>query len=343
MKKLLALFFIATMIISCTKIADNNNENFIACSGVFILNEGNFNSSNGTLSYFSYDSSKIFNDMFYNINGRTLGDVPNSMTVSGDNAYIVVNNSEKIEVVNSSTLESLATIRGLVSPRNIAIINESKAYVTSIYSDQLSVLDLTQNTVSNYINIHRSSESIIISGNEAFVANWMGGNEVMVINTLNDKVVDSIKVGFEPESMVLDKNKMLWVLCNGGWQRNNFAELVGINTITHRVEKDFIFTTKTESPTCLQIDGSGETLYYLENGVRKMSISASSLPSSVFISDTNHFFYKIGINPANGDLFATDAVDYQQLGYVLIYDKDGTLKSTLTAGIAPAFIYFKLD
>ena len=54
----------------------------------------------------------------------------------------------------------------------------------------------------------------------------------MVIDNTTDEVIDSIEVGIEPESMVIDKNNMLWVLCNGGWTRENFAELDGINTIT---------------------------------------------------------------------------------------------------------------
>ena len=59
----------------------------------------------------------------------------------------------------------------------------------------------------------------------------------MVINTINDVVVDSIEVGAEPESMAIDKNGMIWVLCNGGWMRQNNAELIQINSLTNAVEK----------------------------------------------------------------------------------------------------------
>jgi hypothetical protein len=171
----------------------------------------------------------------------------------------------------------------------------------------------------------------------------MGGNEVMVINNVSDKLVDSIEVGIEPESMVIDKNNILWVLCNGGWARNNFAELIGINTVSNLIEKKFVFPTKVASPSCLHIDGAGETLYYLESGVRRMNIGASVLPSAPLIPEAGHYFYKIGINPLNSDIFITDAVDYQQQGYVMYYKNDGTLGSIQTADIIPGSICFKLN
>src|SRR5665648_62997 len=118
MKKLAALIFLFPIVVSCTKISNNPTGSFLTGSGVFILNEGNFRWGNGSLSFYSYDSSKIYNDLFHTINGRPLGDVPNSMKTIGDKAYIVVNNSGKIEVINSNTLESLTTINGLISPRN---------------------------------------------------------------------------------------------------------------------------------------------------------------------------------------------------------------------------------
>jgi YVTN family beta-propeller protein len=343
MKKNLFFILLSVAIVSCTKVKDDPTGSFLTGSGVFILNEGNFRAGNGSLSFYSYDSAKIYNDLFNNINGRPLGDVPNSMEINADNIYIVVNNSGKIEVINRNTLESVKTITGVNSPRNISFINDSKAYITSMYSDSVAIINVSDKTLSGYINIRRSSEAIVISGSKAFISNWVGGNEIMVINTDNDKVVDSIKVGVEPESMVVDKNNMLWVLCNGGWARENFAELIEINTVTNIIEKRLVFSTKLASPSCLQIDGSGETLYYLESGVRQVSIEASGLPSSPLISESGRFFYKIGINPVNSDIFVTDAVDYQQKGYVLYYKKDGTLVSTQVADIIPGLMCFKLN
>lgn len=341
MKNLIKSLLLLLLLSSCSKTPDHPDRNFFFGGGVFIVDEGNFRGGNGSLSFYSYDSSRIYNDLFYSVNGRLLGDVPNSMEIFGDKAYIVVNNSGNIEVVKTSNLLSVKTISGLISPRNIGFVSTNKAYVTSMYSDSLIIINLTDNTVSGYINLRRSSESIAIAGDKTFVANWVGGHEIMVIDNTTDEVVDSVEVGIEPESMVYDGNNMIWVLCNGGWARENFAELDGINVNTNKIEKHLLFSTKEESPSCLKIDGTGETLYYLEGGVRRMSISAATLPSEPFIAESGHYFYKFGINPFNNDIFVTDAVDYQQNGYLLYYNGAGALISEMTAGIIPGSVCFK--
>lgn len=123
--------------------------------------------------------------------------------------------------------------------------------------------------------------------------------------------------------------------------RTNPAEMNIINSVTNKVVKELVFPDMQASPSCLNIDRNGEILYYLDGGVKQLNISSSSLPSSPLIAESGHYFYKLGINPLNSDIFVTDAADYQGKGYVLQYRKDGTLLSTLTADIIPGLMCFK--
>ena len=74
-----------------------------------------------------------------------------------------------------------------------------------------------------------------------------------------------------------------------------------------------------------------------------MKITDSELPATALIPESGHFFYKLGINSVNSDILVTDAVDYQQNGYVLYYKKDGTFVSSQRADIIPGMMCFKLN
>lgn len=340
MKNLL-IFCLCLFFVSCDPFADQPPVDYELGGGAFIVNEGQFLGGNGSLSFFSYDSMKIYNDLFRANNGRPLGDVPNYMISYGDNAYIVVNNSGKIEVIDQNSYKSKATITGLISPRNMAILNERKAYVTSLYSDSIAILDLYENKISGYINMGRSSEAIILTGSLAYVTNWLGGNKVYVINTMQNKVIDSISVGLEPESLVMDRYFRIWVLCTGGWQKTQKAELTVINTGSNRIEQKFVFPSVEDSPSNLIMDPLGQNIYYLNKGVWRMNINATELPTERLISEAGQTFYKMALNPATGDILVTDVADYVQNGYLLIYRNDGTFSSKHQAGLIPGYISFK--
>lgn len=344
MHKYIVYISLISLFISCVRISDpviiDPVIYRVTANGFFIVNEGNFGWGNGSLTYYSYDSSRTYNNFFQSVNKRPLGDVPFSMLIHNDYIYIVINNSEKIEIIDRRSLESKTTLTGFISPRNIAVAGLNKAYVTSIYSDTVRILDLKTNKISGFINMKNSSESIVVIGNKAFIANWIGGNEVFIINTETDQVIDSVEVGIEPESMVVDKRGVVWVLCNGGWTRENYAELVGINSQTHEVIKRYQFPDKMNSPLCLTADSDGDTLFYIDEGIKCLNILSDELPSDPFIKNADHQFYKIGVNPVNGDIIATDAIDYQQNGSFMIYSRKGIFVKSSPTGIIPGNICF---
>lgn len=263
------------------------------------------------------------------------------MILSSEKGYIVINNSGNVEVTDRNTLKSSATITGLNSPRNILKINNHKAYVSSMYSEKIAILNLLSNTVTGYINLRRSSEAMVMVGNKVYVANWISGNEIMIINTLTDKLADSVEVGNEPESMVLDKYNKLWVLCSGGYSGLYFPELVSVNTATDEIDRRITFQSKTVYPTSLHINRTRDTVYYIEGSLWKMSVMSSSLPLSPFVKSSGRMFYKLGVDPVNGQIFATNALDYQQKGYVMRITPNGTVIDSMKADIIPGSLCFK--
>jgi len=60
-------------------------------NGLFIVNEGLFSQGSGSLSFYSTEFSEMENDIFYFVNERPLGDVPQSIYMHDTLGYVVVN------------------------------------------------------------------------------------------------------------------------------------------------------------------------------------------------------------------------------------------------------------
>jgi DNA-binding beta-propeller fold protein YncE len=343
---LIKLLIISQVLGSCSILDNGDPDPYSALpslksDGAFIINEGNFLAGNGSLSFFSNDSVKIYNDLFSELNGRPLGDIPFSMVIHDSKAYIIVNNSGKIEVLDLHTLKSIAMIRNISSPRCMLVVGQEKAYVTSLYSKEITVINLKTNTVSGKINIHRTSESMVRANNKVYVSCWTSTNKLMIIDPAADQLVDSVEVGYEPESMVLDNENKLWILCSGGYSGEHYPELLSVNTVTDKIEKRFVFSSRYSWPSSLAINETGDMLYYISGGIYRFGTSSASLPEKPFIPPKGRLFYRTAIQPVTGYIFATNAVDYQQRGYLIRFNPDGSLIDSVKADIIPGSICFK--
>lgn len=309
--------------------------------GIFILNEGNFNAGNGSVSFYSFATKQIYNDLFRAVNMRALGDIPSFLAVDGSRGFIIVNNSGTMEAVDIRTMESLGTITGLGSPRQM-VIDGRKGYVSSLNSQEVTVIDLDRIEKSGSMDIGFTSEAMIISGGRLFSAHWSGGRSIVVSDLASGEVITSITTGLEPEGMVLDKNGRIWVLCTGGWNGEEIPRLARINTVTLEKETEFFFRTVDDNPSSLTINAAGDTLYYLDEGVRRMPVTATALPSEAFIGEDDRRFYRLIVCPG-GNIAVTDAKDYMQKGDFLVYDRLGQLLDTEQAGIIPGFMLHMHD
>jgi YVTN family beta-propeller protein len=308
-------------------------------NGLFILNEGNFTQGNGSLSFYSSDSAKIYNNIFYSANGRSSGDIPYSILITGDTAYVVINNSGKIEMVERKTIKSLKTITGIDSPRYLVKISREKGYISSLYSNSLVIFSFITNTVTGSIDIGRNSEQILISGSKVYVASWSGERIITVLDSGTDQIITTIEVGLEPESMVSDRDGNIWIICSGGYMQEEEPTLVCLDPATDLIRSTFTFN-QGSYPTNLRINSTGDSLFFLNRGVFRMSVYDNSLPAEPFISETGRLFYRMEPGVTNSNIFVTDANDYQRNGFLLIYSREGSFIETYGVGIIPGNMTF---
>ncbi len=320
--------------------------------GAFIINEGAFGSSSASISYLNRDSSELINNLFYQVNSRPLGDIAQSFEIQGDRGYIVVNNSQKIEVVDMETFASGGVITGLSYPRYFLGVSDTKGYVSNgSIGGIVYVVNLETLAISDSIQIGNGPEEMILINNKVFVANsggWISDNTISVIDVASDELIETIHVGDNPKGLVLDKNDDLWALCKGkvvyavDWSvvEETKSELVRIDINTFEVEERIEIGQMGDffTPLGIACDKEGSSIIFTESGgLYKMDIAAGSTPSSPFISGS---FYGFGVDPEDGAIYGLNAGDFVAPGFVYRYNPDGVAVDTLAAGIAPNGVVF---
>ena len=337
---------------------DTNQEN----KGVFIINEGNFMYGNASLSYYNPETKEIQNNVFYNTNALPLGDVAQSMTIKDSLGYIVINNSGKIYIININTFKYTDKITDLISPRYIFFNDNQKAYISDLYSKKVSVYDIFSKTIIKEIDINNgnteftqhTSEMFVKTNSKIYVNSWSYDNTILIIDAENDILTDSIKVGKQPNSMIIDKFNNLWVLCDGGFSGSSYgqenAKLIKIDTQKNSIITEYIFDNISVSPSHLCTNLTKDSLYFIYNswsgnvqqkGIYKMSVLSGNLPQNPFISIETQNVYGLGINPHNGDIYFSDAINYSQNGVVYRFKSDATPVDTFKVGINPSGFCFK--
>ncbi len=327
-------------------------EGFLFDRGVFVVNEGQFLSANASVSFIDPERDSVQNHVFFRANGVPLGDVAHSMLISGEDAFIVVNNSGKIYRVGKRDMRFRGKITGLTSPRYIAMSNFGytgpRAYVSDLYSGYVTVLDPLTGSKLDSIRISSSgerlsSEQMILHGNKLYIACWSYGNQILVVDTSTDRIVDSVTVGLQPNSLAVDKNGYLWVLSDGGYPFGSLpyekASLTRIDLETHHPETMKIWDDVMLSPSDLCINGTGDSLYLLAEGVYRVSLNMKGFDRPL-IPARGRQFYSLGIDPVDGHIYVGDAVDYQQNGWVYRYRPDGSAVDSFRVGVNPGYFCF---
>jgi hypothetical protein len=318
--------------------------------GLLILNQGNFGGGNSSISYWSNDFSTFELNAFGSVNPSVpLGDTAQDVGFYGDKAYVVVNLSNTIQVVNRYTLEHLTTIStGLSNPRYIAFSN-GNAYVTNWgdaendEDDYIAVLNLNSNTVTTTIPVAEGPERILEYNNKLYVAHLGGygfGNTISVIQT-GSNTSTSIEVGDVPNSMVLVNND-LYVLCGGkpSWAESETSgSLVQINLSTNTVTSALPFLLGNHPSNLILHDNK---FYFTVNSdIFSKIIDANTIPSTPIFSTTTQGIYGVySFAIANNKIFVGDVADYNSNGKVYVYSLSGTLENQQIVGVIPGGFYF---
>ena len=312
--------------------------------GVYILNEGNFNRNNSTLTYYVPDSNKVYDNIFESVNQKKLGDTGNSITIYNGKAYIVVNGSNRIEIVDTKTQKSMGAITcpDGASPRHIVFTDAGKAFISNLYDNSVSEADVTANTITGKISVGTNPEEMFAAGDYLYVTNsgFGKGRTVSVINVNMKAVVKTLTVGDNPIHIRRWNTTTAVVLCGG--DIGNFSDpnddtpgkIFFINLANESISDSM---TVGGHPFKIAIDDNNNLFTIGSKGVMRMNLLTKTILSDSFIAGN---FYSVAYDAQRKQLYATDPKDYVQPGTVSIFDLNGALLRSFGAGVNPGWISF---
>lgn len=305
-------------------------------NGVLMSNEGNFGSSNADISFIKEDFSVVSNKIFaLNNNNLALGDVAQYIGFHNDLAFVVMNNSNTIQIVNRYTFKKINQItENLNQPRAIAFANE-KIYVTNANSKTVTIYNASNYAFVKSIDLNFQPEKLVSTTNYVYVqtSNYAAGNVVEIINTATDLNTSDLNFSSAMNGVTLDKStNSVYVI---GSDANNTQISKIVNT---EISKTITNSAITNS-RFLTFDNN--QLYFTSGtGIYTISPDLTNFPeASMFNVSDNSWSTLYGFDVINGKVYSSDANSFTQNSIITIYNLSGSVLKTFSTEIGTNGFY----
>ncbi len=352
--KISKLVVVALMSVFLTTSCSNDDDVVVAKpepnafeNGIFILNEGS--SGQGSVSFLSNDLNSFTQNAYTAANpGDLMGKFAQSIFFNGDNAYIISNGSNKINVVNKKTLKLVSKIEtGLVVPR-YGVVSNGKAYVTNAntYSfanpttgntdDFLSVINLSSNTIEATIPLNATADKLVFDNGKIYIIEVYNNNKILVFNTANNTLEAPINIGSDANSLEVS-NGFLYVLRSPFGSPN---QLVKVNLSTRLFTTIDLPALQTDAKN---LDIENSKLYYtIGTSVYAMNLTDTVAPTTSIFSytSTSQYGQMYGFAVKENRIYIADGGDFSQNSKAYVYSLTGTLQKEVTVGVGPNGFYF---
>ncbi len=341
-----AIFVTVLLFSSCD--TGNGGDEIPKKTGVLILNEGNFGSGNGSISFYDEKSMTITNNVVQSANGGSeIGATVQSIYQHDGVGYIVCNGPDKIEFINMDDFSYLANPEtNLSQPRYMTVVG-NKGYITcwgpwdfndwTLPDSYIAVMDLNTKTIVDSLECGSAPEGIFSIGDYLYIANSFETN-ITVVN-INDLSSSKINLASMPEQFSLDASGTIWVSVSSG--------LYGINSMS-REKTDSLLVSNIDGK--IAMDGTGEKLYLLAvepwdpnktnsaSEVRVFDTKTKTLSMTALI--TGEDFYGIGYNGTTNKIYVSDSKAFSGPGQIYVYDDQGVKLDEQITSVGPSgFVY----
>ncbi|MDR6464283.1 DUF5074 domain-containing protein [Chryseobacterium sediminis] len=336
--KLLTVLFAVVLLFNMSSCTSDSAEFEVSPityqNGYFIANEGNFNSQGAKVTFLTRDLSLKQDDVYgYNNNKEILGDVLQTIGLNGNKAYLVINNSNKIVVVDRYTFKKLAVITDQIdNPRGITFAN-GFIYVANLNfstnATSVTKYKVSDNSFVSKITMTGGADKAVEAGGNVFVQNATSGfgNMITYINTSNDSKTEITVPNGKINSTISYKSNVYTVSSTAA--DSYIYKISSTGTAT-----PLVTLTGIPNATNLQIDN--DKIYFSSaNKVYTTSLATPTVPTAPLLTaaDGGPYFTLYGFNVIDGRIFASDVKQFTAESEMVIYSATtGTKMSSLKTG-----------
>lgn len=375
MKKYLLAFAVLLMgtavMTSCSDDDDAPKTQTVTYStGAYIVNSGAMYSNiESSLTAIDYASSKATQNAFKAANGRSLGNTANDGLIYGSKMYIVVDQSNTIEVLDKKTLKSVKQIKTTElmgntegnEPRHI-IANGGNIYFTT-YGGYVAKVDTATYSLQAKYLVGNNPEGLALAADgKLYVANsnyGMGGGNISAVDLASGKVETKTVEGIDNPTSVYAVRGNVYVIDNQTYgpapdytptgenalKQVNFAE----GKSTKVADGNYAALSVPSSPSRnaevipffyvlnAPFGGTASVSLYTLNGDKASDFSISELPYSpcgIFVDPVNHHIFVLSYNEG------AYGADYSADGCVVEYNGQGQKLRQYQTGVGQVAMFF---
>ena len=310
-------------------------------NGILIANEGGFSTPTASVTFLPNDLSAQEDNIYgKNNNNENLGNVFQSIGFKNDNAFLVMNVPNKIEVVNRYTFKKTATISAnLEQPRYIAFTGNYTYVTNNNFYDvmKLNIYDAANSFVKS-INFDRYAEKVVAS--DGFV--YVQTDGITYDSNYNELPTGHTITRINPSNNQVDKTI---TLTDNGAIRDMIADENTVYVLSSDNNQTYLYKIAAKTATVEQIALPGITnaaklaiennkIYFVTAAKQLYSMNGNTVVP-MFGFETRNIY---GFNVIDGKVYIADP-SFSANSITRVYNTSGTLLKTLTTGIGTNGFY----
>ncbi len=315
---------------------------YSAIDGVFILNEGNMTTENGSLIYISPEG-QLYDRVYNSSNGTDLGNVTQDLFIHNGKMYIISQNGRKnpvgtgfendgmLVVANSETLKKEASYNDELSslnwPTHIAVLDEENIFIRDNYGVHLfnsTTKEVTLITGTTGAKKNRMA----VANNKVFASI---GTKLVVLEKGMKDVAQTIDMGATISGVIKSKDGNIWVSTTG--TPNKISKVSSSSYSVIKTNEIAVGKVGAGAGATPGITAKGDTLYYsnasttiyrhiFSTGESKEMVNAKTL-----VSNANIVYNNIAVHPRTGKVYLNTIKAYGWdflINNISVFDLEGT-------------------